>query len=97
MRKQDVIHKILNAWIDQGIDNGVFYGLDEVTELRRDLECASLEHLATSYRFWTGKEMPILLDNVIEEMMAYKKPVCTCGAKHTSNPKFHLRYCDIKE
>lgn len=22
---------------------------------------------------------------------------CSCGAKHTSNPKHHLSYCDIKE
>ena len=21
---------------------------------------------------------------------------CTCGAKHTSNKNYHLRYCDIK-
>jgi hypothetical protein len=23
-------------------------------------------------------------------------PECTCGAKHTSNPKFHLSYCDVQ-
>jgi hypothetical protein len=21
--------------------------------------------------------------------------ICSCGAKHTSNPKFHLSYCDF--
>ncbi len=24
-----------------------------------------------------------------------KSNSCTCGAKHTSNPKFHLNFCDI--
>jgi hypothetical protein len=22
---------------------------------------------------------------------------CSCGAKHTSNPKYHLSYCDLNE
>ena len=21
--------------------------------------------------------------------------ICSCGAKHTSNPKYHLRFCDL--
>ena len=24
------------------------------------------------------------------------KDKCTCGAKHTSRPNYHLEYCDIK-
>ena len=27
----------------------------------------------------------------------YTEPRCTCGAKHTSNKKFHLKYCDLSE
>jgi hypothetical protein len=26
----------------------------------------------------------------------WQEPVCTCGAKHTSNPGFHMDWCDKK-
>jgi hypothetical protein len=26
-----------------------------------------------------------------------KAPACTCGAKYTTNPTFHLHYCDLKD
>jgi len=25
------------------------------------------------------------------------KKECTCGAKHTSRPNYHLRYCDLSK
>ena len=26
-----------------------------------------------------------------------KRVECSCGAKHTSNPKYHLSYCDLDD
>lgn len=26
----------------------------------------------------------------------WQEPICTCGAKHTSNPEFHMSWCDKK-
>ena len=30
------------------------------------------------------------------EYIPISQKLCTCGAKHTSNPTFHLNWCDIK-
>lgn len=37
-----------------------------------------------------------------EKMLGYDEPPpipkeCSCGAKHTSNPKWHMQYCDLHE
>lgn len=34
--------------------------------------------------------------NIVYKIMdAEDERICSCGAKHTSNPKYHLPYCDL--
>ena len=35
-------------------------------------------------------------DVALSKFKEWQEPVCTCGAKHTSNPKFHMSWCDKK-
>jgi hypothetical protein len=79
-------HAILNAWLDNGIDNGVFYGKDEAEEFARDLQAVDISVLNSLYSFWV-KGSYTFVNTAIKS--------CTCGAKHTSNPKFHLSYCEL--
>ena len=39
-----------------------------------------------------------IYDTIVYKFPRDKKPKkgCSCGAKHTSNPKFHFRYCEAK-
>lgn len=41
------------------------------------------------------------IDEMIDDILAFRarkasKSECTCGAKHTSNPGFHMSWCDKK-
>ena len=41
------------------------------------------------------------IDEMIDDILAFRarkasRSECTCGAKHTSNPGFHLSWCDKK-
>lgn len=50
----------------------------------------------------TLKTASIYYDNNLDTLFLFNptsapKPKCSCGAKHTSNPNYHLPYCDIKD
>ena len=34
---------------------------------------------------------------IVYKINSRTNSVCTCGAKHTSNPNYHLDYCSLSE
>lgn len=47
----------------------------------------------------TGLKFNVCTDVGMNDMLGFptlKENECTCGAKHTSNPSFHMSWCDKK-
>lgn len=69
------------------IDKGIYTNMQELNSMYGALELISLgEHFHEIYKKISEKEVPINKESLI-------KNACICGAKYTSFPKHHLKYC----
>jgi hypothetical protein len=92
----------LLTWKDCKIgDEIVFWDIEEKEEVMARIVgfTLSVNKIIVRRNFGNpfGMEEEInLYDTIVYKMRGISKADdgCTCGAKHTSNPKYHLVYCD---
>jgi hypothetical protein len=72
--------------------NEYSYVMESLGEAFRNSSAYDVEYLDTYEPSWFEK----FVQENKTPIIAHPKKTCTCGAKHTNNPEFHLNYCDLK-
>lgn len=62
----------------------------------------TLDELMELYTFdpnhFSNEQWETMIEEAHNAKPVSSKPEsCSCGAKHTSNPKHHLKYCDLNK
>lgn len=72
--------------------------IQELNKLYKDLYGMDIAYTG-HYDMYTDEQLEIVYDTMLQlkkvDRSWEEKPECTCGAKHTSNPKWHMRYCPL--